>query len=157
MNARKASAQSACPKAKRWIRVYSATCWAGRFVPAAKCHGYCVTRPFTPNPIVSGSAPLFRPACCVYRPIGDPVAPVIQSIFWWPTHRPMMVFDTQWNPQAKQLELTGQVQWSGNIPQSNTGDLQMVTAWADLGFIVNISSDPGSPQFGQIKPPVKNS
>ncbi len=89
--------------------------------------------------------------------VGDPVAPIIQSIFWWPTHRPMMVFDTQWNPQDKQLELTGQVQWSGNIPQSNTGDLQMVTAWADLGFIVNISSDPGSPQFGQIKPPVKNS
>ncbi len=82
---------------------------------------------------------------------GDPVAPVIQSIFWWPTHRPMIVYATKWNEQTEQRELTGQVPWSGNIPQSHAGDFQMVTAWAELGFVVNIGSD-ANPSFGQIKP-----
>jgi hypothetical protein len=83
---------------------------------------------------------------------GDPAAPVIQNIFWWPTHRPMMVYDTKWNQQSKQWDPTNQqVPWSGNIPQSHAGDFQMVTAWAELGFVVNISSDPANPQFAQIK------
>jgi hypothetical protein len=64
----------------------------------------------------------------------------------------MMVYDTKWNQQSKQWDPTNQqVPWSGNIPQSHAGDFQMVTAWAELGFVVNLSPDPANPQFAQIK------
>lgn len=77
---------------------------------------------------------------------GDPVRPIIQTIFWWPTHRPLEVFEVVAIHQGE--ELGPQIPWAGNIPQSNAGDLLMVTAWADLGFVVDI----GGGQFGQIKP-----
>jgi hypothetical protein len=44
------------------------------------------------------------------------------------------------------------VPWPGNIPRSHSGDFQRVTAWAELGFIVNIGTGPANPRFGQIKP-----
>jgi L-Lysine epsilon oxidase N-terminal/L-lysine epsilon oxidase C-terminal domain len=56
---------------------------------------------------------------------GDPVKRVAQLTYWWPAHRPMKV----------QTQNSGQVDWSRGIPQSNAGDLKMVTAWKDLGFI----------------------
>jgi hypothetical protein len=49
----------------------------------------------------------------------DPIEPVVQLIYWWPAHRPMMVNTGPWSPTA----------------QNYAGDLQMVTAWATLGFI----------------------
>jgi hypothetical protein len=56
---------------------------------------------------------------------GDPVKRIEQLTYWWPAHRPMKV----------QTQDSGQVDWSRGIPLSNAGDLKMVTAWKDLGFI----------------------
>jgi hypothetical protein len=60
---------------------------------------------------------------------GDPVVPIQQLTYWWPAHRPMEVTTYlggtnyaggQWSPTA----------------QTHVGDLQMVTQWAELGFIL---------------------
>jgi hypothetical protein len=60
---------------------------------------------------------------------GDPIAPVQQLTYWWPSHRPMTV-----NSLTR-----GPVLWSAGIPQTNSGDLEMVTAWKKLGFILGQS------------------
>lgn len=74
---------------------------------------------------------------------GDPAPQDIQNIYWWPAHRPMEVFlwpnynQTNWSP----------------TPQNHSGDLQMVTAWAGLGFVLqNPNATPGSPdpQFANV-------
>ena len=65
---------------------------------------------------------------------GDPVVPISQLTYWWPAHRPMMVFD----PQTQRT-----VSWSPT-QTTNAGDLQMVTVWATRGFVV---PDPESGQF----------
>jgi hypothetical protein len=62
--------------------------------------------------------------------IGDPVVPVQQLTYWWPAHRPMMVNNVPWSP----------------TPQNHQGDLQMVTAWAGLGFVLRV---PGVPPGSQ--------
>lgn len=59
------------------------------------------------------------------KSIGDPAVPVIQTTYWWPSHRPMWVSSNN----------LGVVFWSNGIPQTNDGDLAMVTAWKTLGFI----------------------
>jgi hypothetical protein len=51
---------------------------------------------------------------------GDPVKPIVQLTYWWPVHRPFWVGGGPWSPTA----------------QNNAGDLQMVTAWSGLGFVV---------------------
>ena len=56
--------------------------------------------------------------------VGDPVQQITQTTYWWPSHRPVIV---------------NNVPWSQGIPQTNAGDLKMVTAWKDLGFIINTS------------------
>jgi hypothetical protein len=68
---------------------------------------------------------------------GDPVVPVTQPTFWWPSHRPMEVF----------TESGGQVPWAAGIPQTSVGDLLMVTAWKDLGFVLNKPNPDGSANF----------
>lgn len=76
--------------------------------------------------------------------VGDPTADVTQTTYWWPSHRPMEVF----NPSG------AQVPWSQGIPQTNAGDLKMVTAWKDLGFL-NLNPDytptNGNPQYVQVE------
>lgn len=76
--------------------------------------------------------------------VGDPVADVTQTTYWWPSHRPMEVFTQQ----------GGQAPWSQGIPQTNAGDLKMVTAWKDLGFL-NLNPDytptNGAPQYVQVE------
>ncbi|HEV2802895.1 MAG TPA: LodA/GoxA family CTQ-dependent oxidase [Pyrinomonadaceae bacterium] len=79
---------------------------------------------------------------------GDPVQPIMQNTYWWPSHRPMTVFMadyTQTPPAAGP-----QVQWSQGIPQTNQGDLKMVTAWKYLGFIRNLGTD-DNPAFVQVE------
>ncbi|NJL27352.1 MAG: hypothetical protein HC897_05395 [Thermoanaerobaculia bacterium] len=64
--------------------------------------------------------------------VGDPIKPaVVQTVNWWPSHRPMQV----------QTEKGNQVEWDQGLPDNNTGDLMMVTAWKNLGFILNDSLD----------------
>jgi len=75
---------------------------------------------------------------------GDPVKSIIANTFWWPSHRPMEVFTAE----------GGQVAWSEGIPGSNAGDLKMVTAWKELGFIKdNPKATPtnGLPSFIQVE------
>jgi L-Lysine epsilon oxidase N-terminal/L-lysine epsilon oxidase C-terminal domain len=57
---------------------------------------------------------------------GDPIVPVTQLTYWWPSHRPMEVNTAS----------GAQVLWSAGIPQTSSGDLEMVTAWKKLGFIL---------------------
>jgi hypothetical protein len=53
--------------------------------------------------------------------VGDPEKQVLTTTYWWPSHRPMLVNGTA---------------WSLGIPQTNAGDLKMVTAWKELGFVI---------------------
>jgi hypothetical protein len=57
---------------------------------------------------------------------GDPVQSVTTLTFWWPAHRPWTVNGTEWSP----------------TPQTNAGNLQMVTQWAHLSFVTR------NPEFG---------
>jgi len=69
---------------------------------------------------------------------GDPVKPIVQLTYWWPAHRPMDVTIFlggtnysfgPWSPTA----------------QTHVGDLQMVTQWSQLGFVLrNPQATPGS-------------
>ncbi len=58
---------------------------------------------------------------------GDPIVSNMQTTFWWPAHRPMQITTPAGATYA----------WSGSIPQTPIGDLQMVTAWSTLDFIVD--------------------
>jgi len=58
--------------------------------------------------------------------IGDPTKQILQTIYWWPSHRPMEVLNTDGSQQVK---------WSRPIPANDQGDLLMVTAWKELGFV----------------------
>jgi len=42
------------------------------------------------------------------------------------------------------------VAWAQGIPQGHAGDLKMVTAWKDLGFIMNEGTD-DNPNFVQVE------
>ena len=54
---------------------------------------------------------------------------------WWPAHRPLQTWElTGFAPDG-----TAEFQylnWSRGVPQTNAGDLKMVTEWARLGFVV---------------------
>jgi hypothetical protein len=54
---------------------------------------------------------------------------------WWPAHRPMQVYREV--PHAPdQAAHYKQIDWARGIPETNQGDLKMVTAWPGLGFVV---------------------
>ena len=58
---------------------------------------------------------------------------MVWETLWWPAHRPMQVYEntgTEANPQFKYLA------WAQGIPQTNAGDLKMVTEWPRLSFVV---------------------
>ena len=80
--------------------------------------------------------------------VGDPAADVTQTTYWWPSHRPMEVFQDMGGGNY------GQVAWSQGIPQTNAGDLKMVTAWKDLGFLMQTpdwTPESGNPQYAQVE------
>jgi hypothetical protein len=86
---------------------------------------------------------------CSAQPIPDgpaPPPPPPPSYWWWPAQRPFSVF-----PAHDQSQ---QVFWT-RTSQNPTGyefenDLQMVTNWKDVGFILNIGPG-GSPNFVEIE------
>ncbi|MEY2441950.1 MAG: hypothetical protein QOJ46_1376 [bacterium] len=87
----------------------------------------------------------------VYDSGGDPATRPAQTrsnlTLWWPTHRPMQVW--------RQDPVTGAFamrDWVRGIPQTNAGDLKMVSAWRDLGFII-ADPNPGSgdPAFYEVQ------
>jgi hypothetical protein len=71
---------------------------------------------------------------------------------WWPAHRPLQVAELVDNG-AGGLTTTFPLNWSRGIPQTNAGDLKMVTAWSALSFVVQNPTLPesviNSPQLGQ--------
>ena len=71
---------------------------------------------------------------------GDPLRDITQTTFWWPSHRPMEVFNAN----------GAQVSWSQGVPNNNAGDLKMVSAWKELGFILNTGTD-DNPNFVQVE------
>jgi hypothetical protein len=76
--------------------------------------------------------------------VGDPAPDITKTTYWWPSHRPMEVYNAQ----------GAQVPWSQGIPQTNAGDLKMVTAWKDLGFLnanPNYTPTNGQPQYIQVE------
>lgn len=69
--------------------------------------------------------------------VGDPAQQVYQTTFWWPAHRPVEIVNND-----------SQTPWALGIPQTSAGDLKMVTAWKDLGFVVNTGTA-DNPNFTQ--------
>ncbi len=70
---------------------------------------------------------------------GDPAQKVVQNTYWWPAHRPMQV-----------TTLQGQVTWAKGVPLTNQGDLKMVTAWKEMGFMLfnpNATPENQEPQY----------
>jgi hypothetical protein len=58
----------------------------------------------------------------------------VWQTLWWPAHRPLQTWEVVGfgggQPTLKYLN------WSRGVPQTNAGDLKMVTEWPKLGFVV---------------------
>lgn len=54
---------------------------------------------------------------------------------WWPAHRPMEVFAMGPIKDGKPSSYPWVV-WAPGVPQTNEGDLKMVTEWWRLGFVI---------------------
>ena len=59
----------------------------------------------------------------------------IWETLWWPAHRPLQTFEV--GPlDAKGVPASYPwLDWSRGVPQTNAGDLKMVTEWWRLGFV----------------------
>ena len=81
---------------------------------------------------------------CSIQPIPGPNGP---NYWWWPAQRPYSVFPAA--DPAQQLPWT---RLSANDPDPDHvfPDLQMVTNWKDVGFILNVGPA-ASPQFVEIE------
>ncbi len=59
----------------------------------------------------------------------------VWDTIWWAAHRPLQVIEVvSFNPDNSPNFQT--LDWSRGIPQTNAGDLKMVTEWSKLGFVV---------------------
>lgn len=67
---------------------------------------------------------------------GDPVVPVSQLTYWWPAHRPMNVANARGGKQVQGGP------WSPTPQTTHVGDLQMVTEWSNLGFVLQVPAEP---------------
>ena len=58
----------------------------------------------------------------------------VWETLWWPAHRPLQTYEvvgfSDGSPIYQYLN------WSRGVPQTNAGDLKMVTEWSRLGFVV---------------------
>lgn len=58
----------------------------------------------------------------------------VWDTLWWPAHRPLQTFEVvavqNGQPVYRYLN------WSRGVPQTNAGDLKMVTEWSKLGFVI---------------------
>jgi len=58
----------------------------------------------------------------------------VWETLWWPAHRPMQTWEmVAGTPQAPVYQY---LSWARGIPQTNAGDLKMVTEWSRLGFVI---------------------
>jgi hypothetical protein len=58
----------------------------------------------------------------------------IWETLWWPAHRPLQTFEVV-SMSGRQPTGYRWVDWSRGVPQTNAGDLKMVTEWPRLGFV----------------------
>lgn len=58
----------------------------------------------------------------------------VVDTMWWPAHRPLQYYQVV--SVDKGSAAYTWINWSRGIPQTNQGDLKMVTAWSDLPFII---------------------
>ncbi len=80
----------------------------------------------------------------------DPDAKVTNKTLWWPAHRPLQV-QIQLPPEKPGGQPgSTYVQWTRGIPADPAGDLKMVSAWKDLGFIINVSKSGSPPNYVQV-------
>lgn len=88
----------------------------------------------------------------VYPPAVSKTNPTL----WWPAHRPMEVYKLNGSPPEVDPTNPGsysQVEWAQGIPQTDAGDLKMVTAWKALGFVAKNpawTSSNGVPKFIEV-------
>lgn len=57
----------------------------------------------------------------------------VWDTLWWPAHRPMQTWEVASVSNGNPSYIW--VDWSRGIPQTNAGDLRMVTDWWKLGFV----------------------
>jgi hypothetical protein len=88
----------------------------------------------------------------------DPVMRREQQVWetmWWPAHRPLQVAELL-DDGAGGFTTTRPLNWTRGIPQTEAGDMKMVSAWTQLSFVVlnpsvppDIinSATPGAPRF----------
>lgn len=65
----------------------------------------------------------------------------VNQTLWWPSHRPMQVYQSNGN----------QIQWAAYIPQTHEGDLMMVSAWKEFGFVVRNPTPNVFPPYYEIE------
>lgn len=92
---------------------------------------------------------------CVIYPssTGDPAQSIIKTTYWWPSHRPMQVYVEIPGPPGSPPNYTV-IDWSQGIPQTNAGDLKMVLAWKELGFVrdnPDYTPSNGAPQYISVE------
>lgn len=70
------------------------------------------------------------------------------QVLWWPSHRPMEVYQPVPVRDPKTQKITGynylQIEWARGIQQTHAGDLKMVTEWSKLGFLISNPYVPGA-------------
>jgi hypothetical protein len=59
----------------------------------------------------------------------------VWETLWWPAHRPLQSYEVV-SVAADGTPSYQFLTWSRGVPQTNAGDLKMVTEWARLGFLV---------------------
>jgi hypothetical protein len=58
----------------------------------------------------------------------------VWETLWWPAHRPLQTFEVAGFDKGGPIYQY--LNWSRGVPQTNAGDLKMVTEWKNLGFVV---------------------
>jgi hypothetical protein len=58
----------------------------------------------------------------------------VWTTMWWPAHRPLQYTEVTSVAAGQPNYLW--TNWTKGVPQTNAGDLKMVTEWAKLGFII---------------------
>lgn len=59
---------------------------------------------------------------------------MVWQTLWWPAHRPMQTWEKVGGTVEKPVYQY--LSWARGIPQTNAGDLKMVTEWSHLGFVI---------------------
>jgi hypothetical protein len=65
---------------------------------------------------------------------------------WWPVHHPMQVYVREVDEEDVGKASYTQVDWARGVTQTTQGDLDMVTAWKRLGFVLSNDNGDGDDQ-----------